>query len=95
MAPCGYLFVHQPWINKHHSTPFHFWHATGTAMVLLLKTVGLEVVDYRDWGNWEYVSKVLKEHRWPRLRYMENLNSEDRQYSQTMLLGRKLPCGSA
>jgi len=95
MAPCGYLYVHQPWINKHHSTPFHFWHGTGTAQILLLETVGLKVVDYRDWGNWEYIERVLKypKKKWPQLHRLKGpIASETKRYVQTALLARKLPC---
>ena len=73
------------------------WHGTGMAQILLLETVGLEVVDYRDWGTWEYNERILKNIRygWPKLSALHGtIASEKSQYAQTALLARKLPCNN-
>ena len=53
-----------------------------TTSMELLETVGLEVVDYRDWGTWEYNERVLKNIRygWPKLNQMHGTIASEKRH---------------
>ena len=41
--------------------------------MLLLQTVGFDIVDYWDWGNWGEVERMFKGHTWARVKSVDRL----------------------
>jgi hypothetical protein len=60
MRPGALLLTHQPWINKHHMTPVHMAHWTAEGLLVMMASLGFEIVDIARWGNWHYIEEVLK-----------------------------------
>ena len=93
LVPGGLLVVSQPWVNRPHMSPVHFFQYTGFGMLMLLESNGFEVLDYFDWGSDLYAVHNLVHRRWPNVRSYgkisnETYDSERNRYAQTMLLAR-------
>ena len=87
VRPGGYLYTHQPYINRHHMKPFHFSHWTGTGLLAMMVGAGFNVVEYSDWGNEEYIKSVMMVGHWPTFEQIKD--HDQRSYAQTAVLLRR------
>jgi hypothetical protein len=89
----GYMFTSMPTINIPHMLPFHYNGYTPLGLCMLMKSVGLEVVELGYWGNYDYISKLFKTHNWPSYEDLidkdGNIPNEQNNEVQCWILVRK------
>lgn len=89
----GYMFTSMPTINIPHMLPFHYNGYTPLGLCMLMKSVGLEVVELGYWGNYDYISKLFKTHNWPSYEELidkdRNIPNEQNNEVQCWILVRK------
>jgi len=89
----GYVFTSVPTINIPHMTPIHFNGYTPMGLAMLFKSVGFEIVEIGQWGNFEYIQNLWGTHSWPGF---NNLNSngkvtnEESNVCQCWILAKKV-----
>jgi len=94
VSPGGLVYASIPFINRPHTTPFHFSHWTATGLAVAFESNGFEVLRARGWGNAEYVAKIfsMKVHSWPSCGLLgDDLDSPHNKYAQVAVLARRLP----
>ena len=74
IKPGGFVFTSVPTLNIPHSTPIHYNGYNPMGLALLFKSVGFEIVEIGQWGNYDYISKLWRYHSWPSY---ENLVQEN------------------
>jgi hypothetical protein len=89
----GMMFTSMPTINIPHMLPFHYNGFTPLGLCMLMKSVGFEVLELGYWGNYDYISKLFKNHNWPS--YQElidekgNIPNEPKNQVQCWILVKK------
>lgn len=90
----GWVFTSVPTINIPHDTPIHFYGYTPMGLVMLFISCGFEVKEVGQFGNYEYISKIFKNHKWPDYRELENpdtkkISNEELNVAQCWILAQK------
>ena len=88
IKPGGYVYTTVPTINIPHMTPAHFNGYNPMGLALLFASAGFEVLEIGQWGNYEYISKLFKDHHWPDLTQVTNAN-EEKNVAQCWILAKK------
>ena len=58
-------------------------------LALLFNSVGFEIIEIGQWGNYDYINKLFKIHKWPDYT-MVNHNNEEKNVVQCWILAKKL-----
>ena len=90
MKPGGYFYMNMPILNIPHFIPFHF--STGMTPVGLLAmfhSLGFEILEVGQWGNFEYIQKLFTMHYWPVHGQLTSRVSEFRNAVSVWTLVRK------
>jgi SAM-dependent methyltransferase len=61
----GCLFTSLPTVSIPHMMPFHFQGLTPIGLITLLTRAGFEVKEIGQWGNVDYVTKMMQSQKWP------------------------------
>ena len=85
----GYIYTTVPTLNKPHMTPIHFNGYNPMGLAMLFKSAGFEIMEIGQWGNYDYISKLFKFHKWPDARWVEHHNEEN-NVVQCWILAKKL-----
>jgi SAM-dependent methyltransferase len=89
----GYVYTSVPTINIPHSTPIHYNGYNPMGLTLLFLTAGFEILEVGQWGNYDYIQKLFKNHKWPDASKTErgcsHLN-EERNVCQCWILAKKI-----
>ena len=88
IKPGGYAFTSVPTINIPHSTPIHYNGYNPMGLALLFLSVGFEIVETGQWGNYDYINKIFKNHWWPGVGQVSHVN-EERNVAQCWILVKK------
>ena len=89
----GYVFTSVPTINIPHSTPIHYNGFNPMGLALLFKSVGFEIIEIGQWGNYDYISKLWKTHSWPSYDDLEKdgcISNERNNVTQCWILVKKI-----
>lgn len=90
LAKGGYFYVNVPALNIPHSTPFHFYTGfTPVGLATMLVSVGFELLEVGQWGNFEYIQKIYRDHDWPDYLHFTNYINEFENPVGTWALARK------
>lgn len=89
IKPGGYVFTSVPTINIPHMTPIHYNGYNPMGLALLFNSVGFEIIEIGQWGNYDYINKLFKIHKWPDYT-MVNHNNEEKNVVQCWILAKKL-----
>jgi hypothetical protein len=65
IKPGGYVYTTVPTINIPHMTPIHYNGYNPMGLAILFLSAGFEVIETGQWGNYDYISKLFKTHKWP------------------------------
>jgi len=69
----GLLYANVPCINIPHDTPFHFYTGfTPMGLMALFADNGFQILQAGQWGNMEYIAKLLTSNTWPDYRVLNN-----------------------
>lgn len=88
----GYFFTSVPTINIPHLLPFHFYGVTPIGLVMLMESVGFEVLEVGFWGNKDYINYIFNHHNWPDYRILSKngmITNEKNNYVQCWCLVKK------
>ena len=88
IKPGGYLFTSTSAINVPHMTPTHYNQYNPMGLAILMMSVGFEIVEVGQWGNYDYICKLFKEHKWPDA-YEASHENEEKNVVQSWILVRK------
>lgn len=62
----AYFYVNVPTINIQHMLPYNFYTGfTPVGLGCLLKQAGFSILEIGHWGNFEYLSNIFNNKRWP------------------------------
>lgn len=92
IKPGGYVFTSVPTINIPHSTPIHYNGLNPMGLGILCKSVGFEIVEIGQWGNYDYIAQLFKTHYWPSYEDLEKngcVSNERKNVCQCWILVRK------
>lgn len=89
IKPGGYVFTSVPTINIPHMTPIHYNGYNPMGLALLFISTGFEVIEIGQWGNYDYIQKIFKNHRWPDPTEVSHTN-EEKNVAQCWILAKKL-----
>jgi len=92
IKPGGYVFTSVPTLNIPHALPFHYNGFTPLGLAMLFKSVGFEVMEIGQWGNYAYIQKLWWSHGWPgfdQLQVDGKVSNERRNVCQCWILARK------
>jgi hypothetical protein len=92
VKPGGYVFTSVPTINILHTVPFHFNGYTPMGLAMLFKSVGFEVMEIGQWGNYEYLTKMWGSQDWPgydKLQKDNKVTNERLNVCQCWILAKK------
>jgi SAM-dependent methyltransferase len=84
----GYVFTSVPTINIPHITPIHFNGYNPMGLALLFLSVGFEVVEMGQWGNYKYINKLFDTHKWPSVNEC-GISNEEKNVCQCWILAKK------
>lgn len=84
----GYIYTSVPTINIPHLTPIHYNGYNPMGLALLFISVGFEVLETGQWGNYEYINKLFKDHKWPDANKVSHIN-EEKNVAQCWILAKK------
>lgn len=94
MKPGGLVFTSVPTINIPHLTPTHFAGFTPMGLAMLFIVSGFEILNIGQWGNYDYICKMFKDHHWPDFYELANENgevtNEERNCCQCWTLARAI-----
>ena len=93
LKPGGYVFTSVPTLNIPHSTPIHFGGFNPMGLTMLFISNGFEILEIGQWGNYDYIQKLWKTHKWPSaLELMKNgiVSNEEENVCQCWILARKI-----
>jgi SAM-dependent methyltransferase len=88
----GYVFTSVPTLNIPHSTPIHYNGYNPMGLAMLFKSVGFEIIDIGQWGNYEYICQLWKTHSWPGYEQINHdgiVTNEEQNVCQCWILARK------
>lgn len=88
VKPGGYVFTSVPTINIPHSTPIHYNGYNPMGIALLFLSTGFEVIETGQWGNYNYIQHIFKDHSWPDVHQVGHVN-EERNVAQCWILVRR------
>jgi len=88
IKPGGYVFTSVPTINIPHSTPIHYNGYNPMGLALLFLSTGFEIIEIGQWGNYDYISKMFKQHDWPDCNKVSHQN-EEKNVTQCWILAKK------
>ena len=88
VKPGGYVFTSVPTINIPHSTPIHYNGYNPMGLTLLFLSTGFDVIETGQWGNYDYINQLFKQHSWPDVSQVSHVN-EERNVSQCWILARR------
>ncbi len=89
----GYVFTSVPTLNIPHSTPIHFGGLNPMGLAMLFISNGFQVIEVGQWGNYDYIQKLWKTHKWPdAMDLMKDgrITNEEYDVCQCWILARKL-----
>lgn len=88
IKPGGYLFTTTPTVNVPHMTPIHYNQYNLMGLSILMMSVGFEIVEVGQWGNYDYICKLFKDHKWPDA-YEVGHENQEKNVVQSWILVRK------
>lgn len=66
LRPGGYFYTNVPANNIPHDVPFHYYTGfTPVGLGALCESAGLEILEIGQWGNIEYLTRMLVSQSWP------------------------------
>jgi SAM-dependent methyltransferase len=92
MKPGGFVFTSVPTLNIPHMTPIHFGGMTPMGLATCFTVCGFEVLEIGQWGNFEYIQRLWRTHRWPGyndLQQNNQVSNEEANVCQCWILARK------
>ena len=92
LKPGGYVFTSVPTLNIPHMTPIHFNGYTPMGLAMLFKTTGFNILEIGQWGNYEYIQRLFKNHNWPGYNDINvngTVTNEEQNACQCWILARK------
>lgn len=89
IKPGGYIYTSVPTINIPHMTPIHYNGYNPMGLALLFLSTGFEIIEIGQWGNYDYISKLFKNHDWSDATQVSHIN-EERNVAQCWILAKKL-----
>ena len=92
MKPGGYVFTSVPTLNIPHMMPIHFNGFTPMGLAMLFKDANFDIVEIGQWGNYDYITKLWRNHGWPGYNELHTNNrvmNEERNVCQCWILARK------
>ena len=69
-------------------TPIHYNGYNPMGLALLFLSTGFEIIEIGQWGNYDYISKLFKNHDWPDATQVSHIN-EERNVAQCWILAKK------
>ena len=88
IKPGGYVYTSVPTINIPHMTPTHYNGYNPMGLALLFLSAGFEIIEIGQWGNYDYITKLFKNHGWPDANQVSHKN-EERNVVQCWILAKK------
>ena len=88
IKPGGFVYTSVPTINIPHMTPIHYNGYNPMGLALLFLSVGFEIVELGQWGNYKYINYIFKNHKWPDATKVPHKN-EEKNVAQCWILARK------
>ena len=88
IKPGGYVFTSVPTINIPHETPFNFYNHYPMGLAILFVSAGFEIIETGQWGNYNYINYIFKNHGWPDI-YNVGQHNEERNVAQCWILVKK------
>jgi len=92
LKPGGYVFTSVPTINIPHSTPIHYGGYNPMGLGMLFKSIGFDIVEIGQFGNFRYIEHIFKKHDWvgyDTLNINGKIENEERNVCQCWILARK------
>jgi hypothetical protein len=93
LKPGGFVFTSVPTLNIPHMTPIHFNGYTPMGLAMLFKSVGFEIIEIGQWGNFDYIQYLWKNHSWPgydKLSLDGKITNEESNCCQCWILAKKI-----
>lgn len=95
IAPEGWVFTSVPTINIPHMTPFHFTGIYPIGLAVLFESVGFKIMEIGQWGNFDYIEAIFKNHTWPDCNYLLTkgngaIMNEEQNVAQCWCLAKKI-----
>lgn len=90
LASGGYFYLNMPVLNIPHFVPFQY--STGFApigLITMFYSLGFEILEVGQWGNFEYIHKLFSVHYWPSKQNMSSYVNEFRNAVSVWALVRK------
>lgn len=96
VSPGGWVFTSVPTINIPHMTPFHFTGIYPIGLAVLFESVGFNIIETGQWGNFNYLEAIFKNQTWPDCNYLMakeggKISNEELNVAQCWCLAQK-PC---
>jgi hypothetical protein len=88
IKPGGYIYTSVPTINIPHMTPIHYNGYNPMGLALLFLSTGFEIIEIGQWGNYDYINKLFRNHSWPDVTQVSYTN-EERNVAQCWILAKK------
>ena len=86
----GYFYCNVPLLNIPHSVPFHYYTGyTAMGLLTLFRNMGFDILEYGQWGNFEYIQKLFAYHQWPDYRQLQRHGNEFRNAVAGWVLVKK------
>jgi len=90
IKPGGYVFTTTPTVNVPHMTPIHYNEYNPMGLSMLMMSVGFEIVEVGQWGNYDYICKLFKDHKWPDAYEIDHENQEKNVVQSWILVKKPL-----
>jgi SAM-dependent methyltransferase len=93
VKPGGYVFTSVPTINIPHMTPIHFNGLNPMGLAMLFKTANFEIIEIGQFGNYDYIEKLFKNHSWSgydELNKNNVIKNEKKNVCQCWILAKKI-----
>jgi len=77
MKKGGILYFNVPAMSVPHEVPFHFYTGiTPTGVGALVRAAGFKILSIGQWGNLEYINKLLRTHGWYDYRHFKKFENQ-------------------